>query len=355
VTAEREPIPMTERENTAVRYRRIFEVLASISNTIAQGVDLDPLIALIARETLGLVSADSCSVMLLDEHRTELLCRAACGLSPDEQRGITFRVGEGVAGWVAARGEPARIDDVASDDRFVHKSAQSLRIHALLCVPLKVRDTVVGVITVTRADPKSFTQEDQEILSFLANAVVLDVENARLYRLSVTDPLTKAYNRQYLRERIPDEIDRGRRFGHPLSVLLFDVDHFKTVNDTHGHDAGDDVLRAIAETVRENLRHFDTLARYGGEEFVVVLPNTDTPEGVKTAERLRTQIESLDIATAGRSLRVTASFGVATLTTDMREESELLRAADEALYAAKRSGRNRTEIAPGTSQCPPSP
>ena len=330
------------RETTAVRYRRIFEVLAGISNTIAQGVALDPLIEFIARETLGLVGADSCSVMLLDDPRTELLCRASCGLSPEESREITFRVGEGVAGWVAQKGEAARIDDVTVDARFVHKPNQHINIRALLCVPLKVRDTVVGVITITRAEAASFTTEDQEILSFLANAVVLDVENARLYRLSVTDPLTKTCNRQYLRERLPDEVDRSRRFGHPLTVLLFDVDHFKLVNDTFGHDAGDEVLKRIAECVRESLRHFDTLARYGGEEFVVVLPNTDRDEGVATAERLRKAIEGLSLSSQGHEMTVTASFGVATLTPELREEAELLRKADDALYRAKRAGRNRT-------------
>ena len=329
-------------ETTAVRYRRIFEVLAGISSTIAQGVDLDPLIGLIARETLGLVGADSCSVMLLDDQRTELLCRAACGLAPEEMRDITFRVGEGVAGWVAAKGEAARIDDVAGDARFVHKPNQHIRIGALLCVPLKVRDMVVGVITITRATASSFSTEDQEILSFLANAVVLDVENARLYRLSVTDPLTKACNRQYLRERLPDEVDRSRRFNHPLTVLLFDVDHFKQVNDTFGHEVGDEVLKKVAECTRENLRHFDTLARYGGEEFVVVLPNTDVDEGFLAAERLRKAIAEIAVATGKGVAKVTASFGVATLTPEIREEAELLRRADDALYRAKRAGRNRS-------------
>ena len=358
---------MDDRDSTASRYRRIFEVLAGISNTIAQGVDLDPLIGHIARETLGLLAADSCSVMLLDESRTELLCRAASGLTPAEMHEITFRLGEGVAGWVAQRGEAASIDDVGADPRFLRKDSQALNIGALLCVPLKVRESVVGVITVTRGgatpgaaqvpnadtaltpvargEPRPFDREDQEILGFLANAVVLDVENARLYRLSVTDPLTKACNRQYLRERLPDEMDRSRRFGHPLCALIVDIDHFKAVNDTYGHVAGDDVLRRVAETVREQLRHFDTLARYGGEEFVVVLPNTDEAEGMKTAERLRLAIEALVTEVAGVPLRVTASFGVAGLRPELRDEAELLRRADDALYKAKRLGRNQSVAA----------
>jgi diguanylate cyclase (GGDEF)-like protein len=333
-----------EVEPTAVRYRRIFSVLSSISNTIAQGVGLDALIGLIARETLGLVRADSCSIMLFDEARAELLCRAACGLSPEEMRLITFRVGEGVAGWVAQHGEAARIEDVLVDSRFVHKPGQSRSIRSLLCVPLRVRETVVGVVTVTRALPEPFTGEDQEILSFLANAVVLDVENARLYRLSVTDPLTKACNRQYLREKLPDEIERARRFRQPVTVVMFDVDHFKRLNDTFGHAAGDEVLREIALLARETVRDVDTVARYGGEEFVLILPNTNAQGGRQIAERLREAIARTPFGHETRLLQVTASFGVAELTGEVREEGDLLRRADEALYEAKRRGRNRTEL-----------
>jgi diguanylate cyclase (GGDEF)-like protein len=333
-----------EGEPTAVRYRRIFAVLSAISGTVAQGVGLDALIGLISRETLGLVRADSCSIMLFDEARAELLCRAACGLSPEEMQLITFRVGEGVAGWVAQHGEAARIEDVLLDARFVRKPGQSLSIRSLLCVPLKVRDMVVGVVTVTRATPEPFTAEDQEILSFLANAVVLDVENARLYRLSVTDPLTKACNRQYLREKLPDELERARRFRHPVTVVMFDVDHFKNLNDTFGHAAGDDVLRGIALLARETVRDVDTVARYGGEEFVLVLPNTDAKGGHSIAERLREAIARTPFPHGEELLHVTASFGVAALAGEVREETELMRRADEALYQAKRRGRNRTEV-----------
>jgi diguanylate cyclase (GGDEF)-like protein len=332
------------QENTAARYRRIFAALSAISNHIAGGVGLDSLIGLIARETLGLVRADACSIMLFDEPRQELLCRAACGLPEEEARAITFRRGEGVAGWVAETGRPASIEDALGDPRFVHKPGQKTSIRALLCVPLRVRDSVVGVVTVTRTTAERFADEDQEILSFLANAVVLDVENARLYRLSVTDPLTKACNRQYLREKLPDEIDRASRFGQPLSLVLFDLDHFKQVNDCCGHAAGDDALRFIAQVARETVRDVDTLARYGGEEFVLLLPNTDAGGAKVIAERLRRRIADAEIPCGAQTLRLSASFGVAELAGDVRDGEELLRRADEALYEAKRRGRNRTEV-----------
>jgi diguanylate cyclase (GGDEF)-like protein len=164
-------------------------------------------------------------------------------------------------------------------------------------------------------------------------------------RQSLTDALTGAYNRRHLMEQLPREVERARRYGQPVSVLMCDIDFFKRVNDTHGHGAGDDVLVAFARMLGGAVRReIDCVARYGGEEFVVLMPQTDLAGALAAAEKLRAATESLEIETSGQRLHVTASFGVATLQPQWPEApvvGMLLEQADACLYESKERGRNR--------------
>ncbi len=155
------------------------------------------------------------------------------------------------------------------------------------------------------------------------------------------DPLTGCYNRREFNRLLSHHIASSRRYDRDLSIIMFDIDHFKQVNDTYGHPAGDAALKAISKAVLNAIRKEDYLARYGGEEFVVVLPDTKTPKAMELAQRLRGVIENLDISIASeQTIRKTASFGIATLGENDDQES-LVKAADAMLYQAKSSGRNR--------------
>ena len=165
----------------------------------------------------------------------------------------------------------------------------------------------------------------------------------RLADGALRDALTGVYNRRYLAERVLGEVEASRRFGEPLSLLLMDIDHFKRVNDTHGHGAGDEVLRVVSRTIGDSLRRSDTLARYGGEEFVVLARGTSLPGATRLAERLRAKVADTTCIVE-RALRVTISIGVAELTA-VDTDKALLERADAALYDAKDSGRNRVAIA----------
>ena len=173
----------------------------------------------------------------------------------------------------------------------------------------------------------------------------LRVAREEAVRLSLTDALTGVSNRRHLGEALQTEITRARRFSRPLSVVMCDVDHFKRVNDTHGHASGDAVLRCCAALLRETVRlDVDWVARYGGEEFVVVLPETDLERALAVAERLRAAVESLEVRHESRTLRVTASFGVASTGEPWPEGGvgeRLLTQADLCLYLSKQQGRNR--------------
>jgi two-component system cell cycle response regulator len=178
----------------------------------------------------------------------------------------------------------------------------------------------------------------------LQNSLKRSYEEIKL--LSTKDPLTKLFNRGYLDERLPQEVKRTFRFERPLSIALFDLDHFKTINDTYGHLAGDRVLQDCADCVRRSVRgEIDWLARYGGEEFLMVLPETNLAGAIACAERLRREVSELVSVIDGSEIRFTASFGVASFTPpDQKEDptmaNVLIEKADQRLYQAKKEGRN---------------
>lgn len=180
--------------------------------------------------------------------------------------------------------------------------------------------------------------------------VVVDVSERRrmldeIYRLARTDSLTRLWNRGYFMEMACRELARGRREATPLSLIMIDVDHFKKVNDTHGHEAGDEALRCLAEVLTQSVRDGDLLARLGGEEFVALLPNARLADACSVAERIRQGIAARELdCRSGACFGLTVSVGVATHRDRETPLEELLRCADEALYAAKRGGRDRVEI-----------
>lgn len=175
-----------------------------------------------------------------------------------------------------------------------------------------------------------------------------DVEHAyyeTLYQLAVRDGLTEIFNKRKFDEELEREFHRSSRYERPLSLILFDLDHFKAVNDTHGHLCGDHVLQEVTKLVSKHLRPEQTFARVGGEEFVILSPETDTEGAVRLAEKLRSEIAQAEFEFAEIQLSVTSSFGVATKLPAMASEAELFDAADRAVYRAKAAGRDCTRVA----------
>jgi diguanylate cyclase (GGDEF)-like protein len=209
-------------------------------------------------------------------------------------------------------------------------------------------DQVVGIVSVARGD-RAFTHGERELFAYLTNQASVSVENVDLHetvqRQAVTDELTGLFNHRRFQEVMTAEVERARRYGHELGLIMLDIDNFKSVNDTHGHIQGDMVLREVARVLRQSSREIDEPARYGGEEMAVALPQTDLEGAYQFAERVRGRIEALELplVDGDGTLRVTASFGVASLATaDGANKGSLVAAADAALYEAKRSGKNRT-------------
>ena len=205
-----------------------------------------------------------------------------------------------------------------------------------------------GVLLLTPSGPE-LTEEARELAHWLASQAWTALENARLHirleREAVTDGLTDLPNRRQFEDSLAGELSRVERFGGSLGLIVADLDDFKQVNDRYGHLAGDDVLRAFADVLRETVREIDVPARYGGEEFAVLLPQTDLYGGERVAERIRAALEERAIETfPGAVLNITASFGVAAFP-DSPTEAALFAAADDALYRAKAGGKNRVATA----------
>jgi diguanylate cyclase (GGDEF)-like protein len=211
----------------------------------------------------------------------------------------------------------------------------------------------LGAISIARHGA-AFTREQEDTLEYLAGAAVVSIENASLHeaveRQAVTDELTGLANVRAFTSTLDREIERGRRFEHPVGLLMIDLDDFKRVNDTYGHQQGDEVLAHVAWVLRDVSRDLDTVARYGGEELAAVLPQTDARGAALLAERMREAVEQLHVPRVGGGppIRVTASFGVASLPEHAGDRNGLIAAADAALYAAKTAGKNRVERAANT-------
>ncbi|HEY3858990.1 MAG TPA: diguanylate cyclase, partial [Gammaproteobacteria bacterium] len=216
--------------------------------------------------------------------------------------------------------------------------------HHYLAVPLHSGNGAFRLLLVGRPN-KPLNEQQMAVASAMAKQVNMALDNARLIQdledLATTDGLTRLYNRRHFMERAESEFERSRRYRRELSVFLIDADHFKAINDSLGHEAGDRALRMLAAACRQGLRHLDVIGRYGGEELVVLLPETSAAVAYEAAERLRYTVEQLRIPALEGEVRLTVSIGVATAGPDTETVAALINQADRALYEAKRSGRNR--------------
>jgi two-component system cell cycle response regulator len=218
---------------------------------------------------------------------------------------------------------------------------------AFACTTVLERGTLMVVFCATGEKLEHLVAEDRLLLTAVANDLTIAVENSELYkltkRMAITDELTGLNNYRFMLQRLDDEIERARRFGRNLSLLMLDADDFKLFNDTHGHVAGDAALSELARVMQDAVRDIDVVCRYGGEEFAILLPETDADGAFVAAEKVREAIASFAFPDADgvKNQRITVSIGFSTFPDPADDREALLRQADDALYAAKRTGRNR--------------
>jgi two-component system cell cycle response regulator len=325
-----------------------IEVLAAISQELLDAQDRAARLQVVTDAALRLITpANHASVRLSQGDRLQVGARSGVG---SDRPAPGFRKGQGVLGWVAETGQKARVDDSQRDPRFAPHDERGFDVASLVSVPILCRGETLGVLSLSAPERCAFSSRDEVFATILAQAAAQALITSDLEERATTDAQTLALNHGQLLPRLRSAMDRARRTGQPLSILLIDLDHFKRVNDVHGHAAGDAVLRAFADKARELVRNADVLVRRGGEEFVLIMPGAFEVDANNIGERIR---EALDVAPLrlrdGSSVRQTVSIGVATW--DGVESPELLdERADLAMYEAKREGRNRVVAAGFTNR-----
>ncbi len=310
----------------------------------------------------SLVPCDRAALWLTDDSQTKLeriarrqspssLAVSGAGKDGSGRELPSVRFGEGLIGRVADRQTPLILRDSARDPRTaqVETYARAISPCALLLVPLVTGGETVGVAQFERDAPGTYSQRDMLRVRSLAGQVAATIANVRLHRdiytQAITDGLTGLFNRRHMQSALADERQRAQRYGHSLSVIMLDVDGFKSYNDTYGHPQGDVLLKMLAAILRETTREVDIVGRYGGEEFIILLPETPKTEALRTAERLRAAVAAAIFPGFADDPEMvvlkTISLGVATFPADAQEIPALVQQADEALYRAKRAGRNQ--------------
>ncbi|MBI5526871.1 MAG: sensor domain-containing diguanylate cyclase [Deltaproteobacteria bacterium] len=329
---------------------RIIELytLYRVSKTLSLSIQLDEVFSHSMKLIGDSLGFDRYGVFLVDEEKQGLALHVSHGLPSEESAGVRFHMGEGVPGRVALLGKTEIIGDLSAAPDCVFSPQRKISAGSTLCVPLKISsDTVVGVVGVHRNTVDGFPPKEVILFGSIAEHVAVAFENARLFQkakvLSYKDPLTNLYNRRYFFERLDKEIERACRYSRMLSVLMVDVDNFKTYNDSNGHLQGDEALRKISRLFVMNLRTHDVVARFGGEEFIILLPETGPENATTAAEKLRSRVEEekFDGEASMPLGKLTITVGTASFPKDAKDALQVVVSADGNLLKGKAAGRNR--------------
>ncbi|MEZ7890272.1 MAG: sensor domain-containing diguanylate cyclase [Candidatus Wallbacteria bacterium] len=348
-------VKKSEEKNRILSAR--LSSLQTLTRVISKALDPTEVVKESLKVVQQITNAEKCSIWTMDEGSGSLFLKDEIGWKEQEKENIMSYNVEDEKGIV---GESVRTGKVMSSTE-VHQDYTTMTTGKVMpskaCAPLKHGEKVLGIINIEKfSESVKIEQEEIRMLELISTLTSVAIENANLFKktemLANTDGLTKLYTRRYMENFLDTELEKSRRYNHPLSVIISDIDHFKKFNDTYGHQIGDFVLEETARVLKNAVRNVDLPVRYGGEEFFAVLPETDYKGAFVFAERYRKLVEAKEYndAKTGHKLKVTISIGVASFPLHTKEKTELIKKADSALYMAKEQGRNRVKVAPITKE-----
>ena len=351
--AAHEAVEQRELAQTAAReaQQRADELdgLHRATAALLSTLDLDELLCQILDAAQSAITAAERGMLHLISPTTgKLQVRATLGFSDERIRVIHTPNSQDYPARVVRERTPMRIDDTLAEGLPEGAGYEQGDIRSVIIAPLHVGEQMLGALSLSATTPGAFTESNLRLLVSFAATTTAALQNAILHaevkQLAVLDPLTGLYNRRAFFDLGQRELERFLRFNHPLTALMIDMDNFKGINDNYGHAAGDQILRILAERVRQSIRETDVFGRYGGDEFALLLPDSDLFAAGQIADRIRSAINEIPWVTDRGEVPVAASLGIARAQKRHHRLEDLLADADQALYTAKASGRNRVEI-----------
>jgi diguanylate cyclase (GGDEF)-like protein len=328
-------------------------VFQELGKALTSSLQLDQVLRTIMEKIDEFLRPDNWSLLLLDEAKQELYFELAVGKASQALKDVRIKLGQGIAGWVAQHGEVVIVPDTTKDTRFFGKVDEKTKMEtrSIVAVPVRFRDNCLGVIELINCvGVEGFDPRDLKLLEALSDFAAIALENARhvkrIHELTIKDDCTSLYNARHMGFILDTEIYRSQRYNYEFSIVFIDLDHFKQVNDTHGHLVGSRLLAEMGEALKTNCRLIDFAFRYGGDEFVILLPQTSKENAINVARRLHKLIrETVWLQNEGLNIRVTPSVGLAAYPVDSKTKEGLLHLADEAMYLVKNTNRDSVAAA----------
>ena len=359
--AARYVVQATENERVFVALEQAKDEqtkLYKASEGLGTSLTEDDAIDGVLQAAQGIAPYDFAAVTLYDSARKRHKVVRAVGESSKSVEGLAFKDNSGLASMAVKNRHylPYRGEFDSRRQVVYTKRARLKGMESLLILPLVAHDEPMGTLTLAAKKPGVFTDTVRRTLQVLTNQMAIAVTNAKMVRalreMATTDGLTGLLNHRVFQEELDKKLKSAERFGHTLSVIMTDLDKFKSVNDTYGHPVGDAVLRAFALVLEGAMRETDLVARYGGEEFAIICEQTDARGAHLLANRIREEMERRVFQSDVGEFRVTCSFGIATFPVHNKEKEKLVECADQALYVAKEKGRNCVEVYRGVLESP---